>query len=275
MSSAAADAMAPRSMIGIFMIDTPEAKLQRTILRVIYPPQHVVLRFVLCRPTAATALEADVVALDMEENMNEGKTHRWFEYAVTNLPPSVTAVFKLDTDAIFCISKLQKLMLEAESKSAYSYVGTFMNHAACSPSGFIHCPPAHCNENNKFVGDCWYYMSGGFYGFSVPLLREIARTPLFLSYSNGPQESHHEDVMSGRWVNQTVSRNLVSEERFDYFHAKWLVQINPPRMDNYFKSYILALKERGCAKEAESVKDEFELMYANTHWKPNATEIFK
>jgi hypothetical protein len=81
--------------------------------------------------------------------------------------------------------------------------------------------------------------------------------------------------MSGRWVSQTESRSLIIEEPFEYFHAKWLVEVSPPRVDNYFKAYMLALRERRCFKEVENVKVEFERLYASTQWKPNVTEMLQ
>lgn len=252
----------PVVMIGILMMDTPRAAFQRKLLRRLLPPDFVSLRFAICQPTAETMLEPDVVSLDMKENINEGKTKLWFEYARQHMPPSVKAVFKMDTDVLFCLDSLLPV-LQRFSRSKFAYYGTFMNHAACSTSNFGGCPPKHCDFNNTFVGDCWYYMSGGFYGFSSSLLGEVVKTSLFRGEWH---EAMHEDIMSAMWVNNTGIRSQVVEARFDYHHSKQLVNIDPPTYANHFEQYARLLSSLNCSREKRAVLEQHHDLYDSLPW---------
>lgn len=253
----------PLVMIGVLMMDSPQATMQRNLLRIAFQTSRILLRFVICRPTTATLQEGDVVPIDMEENINEGKTRMWFAYAYKHKPKSVRAIFKLDTDVLFCPEKLLDTV-QKTANTPFAFYGTFMNHLACSPTGFVHCPPPHCNENNTFLGDCWYYMSGGFYGFSTELLNEVVRTPLFQQRWH---ESHHEDIMSARWVNTTSCRSKVREINFQYHHHKNLIHINPPTYGNHVVRYAEVLSSFGCKREAETVSKHLQALYGATPWK--------
>lgn len=247
----------PKVMLAVLMMDTPKAYFQRQVLRQVFPPDTFYLRFPICRPTAATLQEPDVVPCNMVENMNEGKTKRWFEYAAKYAPKSVETIFKMDTDVLFCPTDLQNTIQGALSEHKYAFFGTFMNHAACSTGRFPHCPPQHCDHNNTFVGDCWYYMSGGCYGVSRATLDEIIETPFFIEEYPDP---HHEDVMTGRWVNNTKSREKVKEVRFHYFHSKSLIHVDPPTFENYVDVYRDVLRTHKCDRDLKRFEEGIELV---------------
>jgi Galactosyltransferase len=245
----------PIAMIGVFMMDTPQAAFHRKILRLVFPGTEVILRFVICQPSAMTLLEADVVAIDMVENMNNGKTQRWFSYALANCPPSVEAVFKMDDDVLFCWNKLQYEILQSR-KNKFAYYGRFIDHHECGK--YFHCPPEHCNGQRRFVGDCFYYMQGGLYGFSMALLKEIHETPMFQTDQN---LEWHEDIMAGQWVNQTASRASVVEVPFWPYHDKALVKVEVPKYENVVKTYGDALWRLKCVNEYINVAAELEILH--------------
>jgi hypothetical protein len=246
----------PTIMLGVMMEDTPAATLQRNILRMMFPPEDVSLHFPICRPTAETMLETDVVPIDMEENINIGKTQRWFWYAQKYRPKSVTAVFKMDTDVMFCLPDLLKTISTHESP--YEYFGTFMNHISCWKHD--HCPPIKCQNKNKFEGDCWYYMSGGLYGISTQLLDKL---PSVASFAEPQSQVQHEDISVGHWLNQSEVRTSITERPFSFYHSKDLVRITPPSYSNYISAYMTALMSRRCAIQVKRIAEHFSQMYTN------------
>jgi hypothetical protein len=250
----------PIAMIGIFMMDTPQSAFARKILRLAFPANEVLLRFVICRPTAITILEGDVLPIDMKENMNNGKTQRWFAYAAKNRPPSVEAIFKMDDDVLFCWNHLKDAIVRSR-KFRYGYYGRYIDHAECGQ--YFHCPPPHCNGRTKFVGDCYYYMQGGLYGFSAGLLGEIERVPMFQIEQ---EIEWHEDIMAGQWVNQTASRALVAEVPFWPYHDKSLVKVETPKYENVIKAYGDALWQLKCVTEYVNVIAELDVLHKDAKW---------
>jgi hypothetical protein len=246
----------PKIMLGVMMEDTPAAALQRKILRMMFPPEQVSLHFPICRPTAETMLETDVVPIDMEENINTGKTQRWFWHAQKHRPKSVTAIFKMDTDVMFCLPDLLDTI--STHKSPYEYFGTFMNHISCWKHD--HCPPIKCQNNHKFEGDCWYYMGGGLYGISTQLLDQLLNVT---SFAEPQSQVQHEDISVGHWLNQSAVRSSIAERRFTFYHNKDLVSISPPSYSNYISAYMNALMSRRCATQVKRMAEHFSQMYAN------------
>jgi hypothetical protein len=244
----------PKVMLGIMMMDTPAAVLQRRILRLMFPPEDVSLHFPICRPTAETMREPGVVAIDMEENMNLGKTQRWFWYAQRHRPKSVKAVFKMDTDTVFCLSRL--LDTVSDSRGPFEYFGQFMNHYSCWEHK--HCPPKQCKDNNTFIENCWYYMGGGLYGVSTPLLDRLVKVSIFTT----PQtQDYHEDITVAHWINQSDVRTSVIERRFIFQHDKDVVNVSPSTYSNYVIAYMKALMDQRCMQEVSRIAEHFANMY--------------
>jgi hypothetical protein len=233
------DRKSPTIMIGVMMADIPISTWQRKILRQIFPPEEVALYFPICRPSADTMKERDVVPIDMPENINLGKTQRWFWYAQKHRPSSVRAIFKMDTDSLFCLEDLKALL--SDKKGSYEYYGRFFNHYSC----FEHacCPPKTCSEVRTMTGHCWYYMQGGFYGISSQLLDRLTAVPIFKEPQGGEL---HEDIVTAHWLNQSVLRTEIIERGFDFHHSKSLVDVSPLTYLNFYMSYAKALQTLNC-----------------------------
>jgi Galactosyltransferase len=239
---------AAKVMIGVLMMDTSASILSRKALRVALASDDVDLRFVICQPRRETMLEGDVVRLDMPENMNYGKTQGWFSYALENMGENISAVFKMDTDSIFCLADLKQALLDAPS---FSFFGLPSHHVKCGTSKS--CPPKHCVAELEFKNDCWYYMQGGLYGLSAKLLRQLPTSERF----RRPQtERLHEDMATGMWVNETAVRGRVRPVRLPFKHNKELIRHDPHIYERYINAYIKSLRGLNCARQVEHLITE-------------------
>lgn len=136
------------------------------------------LRFLFVRGRADVERNArDTIYLDVQENMNNGKSQAWFKWGSVQ---EVDMVFKMDTDTAVCPHALQHLL---ESKREIDYVGfPWPQHG-----GWLSNRP--CGGNVTYCpSQPWYYMSGGFYGMSARAARAISAAPVILG---------HEDAVTG------------------------------------------------------------------------------
>lgn len=136
-----------------------------------------------------SGLGADVIEAPSPENMNGGKTFEWFEAAARAFP-SAAFVFKCDTDTAVNWELLEPYLVAARAKSPLTYIGHMNDHESCGR--FSHCPPKGCAD---MAGNCWVYMSGGFYGLSGALADRLARCAHARAHRAGP-----EDLVTGKGV---------------------------------------------------------------------------
>ena len=153
--------------------------------------------------SSESELHQDITILPINENMNNGKTYEWFNYAYRQSKGARDAyqnymVFKADMDTIVCLDIFIEDLLKYQS-SKYLYYGRTNGYEYC---GRRHCPPKGCDG---FYGDCWIYKSGGLYGMSMPLINAIFEDDLAASFKNG-----FEDIQVGLWINQTDVRTKVN-----------------------------------------------------------------
>lgn len=124
---------------------------------------------------------------DFEENMNEGKTRAWFQYAAHTYPRS-DWIFKLDTDVAIHWASMSKWLTKTHRD--LRYIGALNTYEFCGK--YSHCPRPGCKD---MTGSCWIYMSGGFYGLSTELASSLSTCPYYKSHSVGI-----EDLMVGRAI---------------------------------------------------------------------------
>jgi len=146
----------------------------------------LVMRFILGRSRnetmqreaeAEAALEGDMVFLDMEENMNEGKTYTYFKWVADSMAEGQRPrfVMKADSDTFLVLPNVLHTFASL-SCSDLVYWGT--SWGSCS-----HCFPI--------------YMRGMAYGLSWPLVSWLAHPTSPLPYSN---IDGMEDARTGSWL---------------------------------------------------------------------------
>ena len=144
--------------------------------------------------------EPDVTYLNIQENMNDGKTPTWFKYASHVLPESLQIDFfaKVDSDCIVHPPKLLRDLEERISVGNKTYGGYPMD-----------------NDNDH------HYMSGGFYFLSRRLAKLI--TAVDSNWLNVASEVDAvykykpEDVVTGQMVKFYGGDN-VERPLFTYVH---------------------------------------------------------
>jgi hypothetical protein len=102
----------------------------------------------------------DTIKLDIQENMNEGKSFQWFKEALT-LFKDASYIFKMDMDTGHCSKTLEELLNQAASKNS-DYIGWKHDFFTCGK--YAYCPPVKGN---------WAYMSGAFYGLSRKAIAKL------------------------------------------------------------------------------------------------------
>ena len=150
------------------------------------------LRFLFVRGkgTGASPSE-DTIVLDVAENMNEGKSIKWFDWACKNMPDA-DYIFKMDLDSGVCPKALLQFIL---SSIGSEYIGYPWRQRARLLSGKP-CTLELCPT------DEWFYMSGGFYGLRADLAMEISQAGLLKG---------HEDAIIGSLVHKYRPHASISE----------------------------------------------------------------
>jgi hypothetical protein len=119
--------------------------------------------------------ESDVLMLNIQENMNHGKTPSWFYYASTIVEKGIDYVAKLDLDTLVSIPQLLSFIQEELRPRPTAtdiqapprvYGGILMDFEACGGKYW----PTRC-----FPAKGKIYMSGQFYFLSYDLVDYTAR----------------------------------------------------------------------------------------------------
>lgn len=142
------------------------------------------------RPTAP-----HTVRLPIHENINDGKTYHWFKHAHAGVQSGTYAadvVFKMDSDTSVDWGALCRDV--RAQPTPHFYMGR-VNTDKCNPL-YADCPDTRCRS---FDGDCWIYMSGGFYGLSRSALADVMAHPYTHAHIVGT-----EDVVTGMWVKRAA-----------------------------------------------------------------------
>lgn len=147
----------------------------------------------------------DIVQLGFEENMNRGKTFRWFAHAYQRLYIDRTShadyVFKMDTDTSVDWCGLCQVAA-THRRNQFLYIGRQNTRRICDESSTrVLCPPEGCVD---FENGCWTYMSGGFYGMSSLLVKKVIESPYSYRHAHGP-----EDMQVGLWIREAYRATRV------------------------------------------------------------------
>ena len=106
--------------------------------------------------------EYDILYLNIKENMNDGKTESWFEYASSQLT-TIDYISKLDSDTLVSIPQLLSYVNNHPSPRAV-YGGFLNEYQACGGAGEM------CDKIRGKV-----YMSGQFYWMSQSLASYVSQ----------------------------------------------------------------------------------------------------
>jgi hypothetical protein len=100
------------------------------------------------------ARHGDIVQLDFKDNIDEGKSFRWFSYAMWLRLTRRTAashVFKMDVDTSVDWCALCE-HVKSLNRWRHAYVGRFNTRFWCGD--YDTCPPLRCVD---FSDGCWVY----------------------------------------------------------------------------------------------------------------------
>jgi hypothetical protein len=155
----------------------------------------------------------DIIVGAFDENMNEGKSFEWLRAAVGM---DASFVVKMDLDTVVKWPRLMELMLFLKPPV---YFGTRLlewglDLSASPVSNSI--PPS--NECRDFAGECWFYMSGGFYGVSMDVARAIVACPFANENVRGA-----EDAVTGLWIHRCFPSVGTVELPFGFVHYHYNV----------------------------------------------------
>lgn len=160
--------------------------------------------------------EPRMLVLDIEENMNNGKTEEYFKVVAARYP-WITHVAKCDMDSYPALHKLVNKIHQQTScaPSPYMYAG---RPSSCTPKGCDHwlkdnaighvCDVRDGCERNYVTS--WTHNFGQLYLMSMPLVKKIAYEG---SLWDKPPRQTHEDVMTGWAVHSFVQEERKAEEK--------------------------------------------------------------
>ena len=156
----------------------------------------------------------DIIVGEFDENMNEGKSFEWFKTAAGM---DASYMIKMDLDTVVKWPRLMELMLFLKPPV---YFGTRLLEwgldLSVSPVSNSIPPSNACRD---FTGQCWFYMSGGFYGVSMDVARAIVACP----FSNANMRGT-EDAMTGFWMNRCFPSVGTVELPFGFVHYHYNVE---------------------------------------------------
>jgi hypothetical protein len=132
---------------------------------------------------------SNVIVGNFDENMNDGKSFEWLKLAA--MMPDVYFVIKSDDVVAVDWAKLVHLL---SSASNVTYFGSLQTNELCG--NYSYCPPPNCTNMS---GDCWVYMSGGFYGMSQTLVKSVALCEYSRFHNKG-----YEDLVTGKMIKHCV-----------------------------------------------------------------------
>ena len=198
--------------------------------------------FVLGDSIFADESQGDVLKLPIHENVDEGKTFRYFQAAMEWFSSKNVAyhplngIVKMDTDTAVDWSTFSDDVLP-HLEPLY-YLGRRNSRSICG--NHQHCPPSICRD---FSDGCWVYMSGGWYALSVELAKSAI---LNCSYSS----SHtlgYEDLTVGTWISHcSSSAKVFHVENGDFFcHSSLILDDHISEM-RFPKHYWMFFERVSC-----------------------------
>ena len=138
--------------------------------------------------TEENATHYDILQGSFVENLNKGKSLEWFKVASRM---HGHYVIKMDQDTVVEWSQLSLIITLRNP----IYFGTRVYEWGLDPNVSPIGGQAPSNQCTDFSDNCWFYMSGGFYGVSMDVARAIADCE-YASFNN----QGHEDAITGSWM---------------------------------------------------------------------------
>lgn len=196
----------PKIFVGVMITEnTPKTRIDayRSSIPTNLKNIDLHLFFVQGIPTKNTTLEHDIIVLNQKENMNEGKTFFWFQFAsqkimqLDNVHP-MSGIVKMDVDvAVNWTAFDEEVFVNLQSNYFVGRINTFQK---CGE--YSHCPPLGCND---FRSECWIYMSGGWYLLSLSVSYALTNScPYATEHMVG-----YEDLQVGLWIKNCYSNTSV------------------------------------------------------------------
>lgn len=194
-------------LMGVF--STAARVERRNVIRLAYGVQstevaEVTVRFIVGRPKTQAerlqlGLEAlqyrDVIVLDVEENMNKGKTWRFFS-TVAAMGVRFDYVMKVDDDSYVRVDNLAASL--APEPRADLYLGYVLP----------------CENHDPYRG----YMAGMGYVLTWDLVEWLSQSPTVRHTTGG----YSEDRMTGHWLDQGgKAKHRVSKKPLFYDHPAY------------------------------------------------------
>ncbi|KAG0559310.1 hypothetical protein M758_10G094200 [Ceratodon purpureus] len=194
-------------LLGVF--STASRIERRNIIRMAYGVQstdiaQVTIRFIVGRPKTQSerlqlGLESlqyrDLIVLDMDENMNKGKTWRFYS-TVAAMGVHFDYVMKVDDDAYVRIDNLASSLAEEPRTDLYY--------------GYI----LPCENEDPYAG----YMAGMGYIITWDLVEYISDSPIVREQTGG----YSEDRMTGDWLDKGgKAKNRVNKKPLFYDHPAY------------------------------------------------------
>jgi hypothetical protein len=208
------DKIIPTIIVGVMITEHTSIERIKTFRESV--PQNnknvkLILKFVQGNATKIH-IGTDVVVLNIFENLDEGKTFHWFEFAVKYLAVfeqyhKLNGIVKMDIDCAVNWNEFTKNIFV--KLKPYYYFGRVNDFVICG--GGSHCPPSSCQD---FSGDCWIYMSGGWYALSYDLTNHLVFNCKYPSQNI----IGFEDLMVGKWIKNCFNDTFVySVKNGDFF----------------------------------------------------------
>lgn len=159
--------------------------------------------FVLGSRLPAESMVEEVV-LNIQENMNFGKTYQFFHYAASHYPWA-THIGKMDLDTFPFLHRLTWSLYRHMDSGCEHFVGAAMDFTRCGKNR-AWCPPKECGspvggnflEFNTTIDQtkCWSYMQGGLYLMSMPLATNVSAAHSAWKW----HQVGFEDLVTGKMV---------------------------------------------------------------------------
>lgn len=161
---------------------------------------------------------ADIIELDIVENMNSGKSFEWFRFAALHFR-SARFISKGDMDTIIFPREVLRSVSRISRDAQGIYGGFVVDWNMCG--GGSHCPFG------------WIYMAGPFYFLSQDLVQWLGSVNNTIVRDNS---AGHEDLQIGKCL--YLSRILISYMNWGYSTPAWSHPVK-----NMSKFYVLHQKD--------------------------------
>jgi len=231
-------------VVGVFSGAGSEARPYRDVIRDTWLRQpyvcslsegrsdacSVYVTFVVGNDRDQDPAEADVTILPIKENMDEGKTRVWFQFAATQWPWG-THIMKMDLDAFPYFSNVLRMIGGSSHFSCRNVYGG--NMMSWSGAPFMPSRPCGLPLRNNFMKyehddpDCFAYAQGAMYLLTRELAANASKAGEYWDLETR-EHCYPEDVMTARALKHYGKDHDVCISALDlqWGEARWHVAGN-------------------------------------------------